>query len=148
MSSASSTVTVVELKRSVADATVGGGRSRGVALRMDISIMFMAFWADDPSTSSLDCDSGAMPSARSTITVVEPQRRGERRHGENQTLMGSHSSYAYSREALMSLHVWSNGTYTIVFVECLAHNTATVYAPWFAMNVPCRQRAAQSPRRS
>ena len=72
----SSTVTVVELKRWVADATVGVDRSRGVALRMQISIIFMVFWADDPSTCSFDCDSRAMPSAKSTVTIVEPQRRG------------------------------------------------------------------------
>ena len=117
----------------------------GVGLRMQIGIIFMVFLADDASTRLLNGDSRAMPSARSTVTVVASRRRGDCRHGGERSIRVSHPSYAYSREALMSLHVWSNGTYTIVFVECLAHNTATVYARWFATAVLCRRRVAQSP---
>ena len=112
---------------------------------MGIGINFMACFADDASTWSLNRESWVMPSARSTVTVVASRRRGDCRHGGERSIRVSHPSYAYSRKELMSFHVWRNGPYTIVFVECLAHNTATVYAPWFATAVPCRQRAAQSP---
>ena len=106
---------------------------------MGISIIFMACFADNASTCSLNRDSRAMPSTRSTVAVVASRRRGECRHGGERSIRVSHPSYAYSKKELMSLHVWRNGIYTIVFVECLAHNTATVYAPWFATAVPCRQ---------
>ena len=115
---------------------------------MDISIIFMVCFTDDASTCSLNRDNRVMPSARSTVTVVASRRRGDCRHDGERSIRVSHPWYAYWKKELMSLHVRRNGTYTIVFVECLAHNTATVYAPWFAMNVPCRQRAAQSPWRS
>ena len=112
---------------------------------MQIGIIFMVFLADDASTCSLKGDSRAMPSARSTVTVVASRRRGDCRHGGERSIRVSRRSYVYGREALMSLHVWSNGTYTIVFVECFAHTTATAYARWLATAVPCRRRAAQSP---
>ena len=127
------------------EATVGGGLSRGVALRMDISIIIMVCFADNASTCSLNRDSRVMRSARSTVAVVASRRRGGCRHGRERSIRVSHRSHAYSGKELMSLHVWRNGTYTIVFVECLAHNTATGYARWFVTAVPCRQRVAQSP---
>ena len=132
--------------------TSGGPKPRwavvaqgGVALRMDISIIFMVCFADNPSTCSLDRDSREMPSARSTVAVVASRRRGDCRHGGERSIRVSHPSYAYSRKELMCLHFWCNGTYTIVFVECLVHSAATVYARWFATAVTCRQRAAPSP---
>ena len=112
---------------------------------MDISIIFMVCFADNPSTCSLDRDSREMPSARSTVAVVASRRRGDCRHGGERSIRVSHPSYASSRKELMCLHFWCNGTYTIVFVECLVHSAATVYARWFATAVTCRQRAAPSP---
>ena len=112
---------------------------------MQISIILMLCFADNASTCSQSRDGRVMPSARNIVSVVASRRRGDCRHGGERSIRVSHPSYAYGRKELMSLHVWRNGTYTIVFVECLAHNTATVYARWFATAMSCRQRAAQSP---
>ena len=82
MPSTSSTVTVVEIKRRVADATVGVGRSRGVDLRMQISIIFIVRWNHTAFLRLLPSDGShvsvtATPAASITVDVVESQWRGD-----------------------------------------------------------------------
>ena len=96
MPSASSTVAVVESQRQ-GDPRHGGGRppprwaavtQGGGALRIYISIVFIVRLAHTTSICSLARHGRTLPSANSTVAVVESQRRGNRRHGGPRSLKG------------------------------------------------------------
>ena len=71
-----------------------------------------------------------MPSASSTIAVVESRRRGDRRHGEWRSLQGESPFVCVSISS--SWYAWS---------------ITRLYGCWFVTAVPCRQRAPHSPQR-
>ena len=96
MPSASSTVAVVESQRQ-GDPRHGGGRppprwaavtQGGGALRIYISIVFIVRLAHTTSICSLARHGRTLPSANSTVAVVESKRRGDRRYGEPRSLKG------------------------------------------------------------
>ena len=95
---------------------------------MHISIVFIVRLDHNTSTCSLACDGRTMPSASSTVAVVESQRQGERHHGGRRALKLV-SPFACTSVS-SSQHAWPK-TY--------------LYACWLATAVPCRQRTAQSP---
>ena len=55
---------------------------------MHISIVLIVRLAHNASICSLARDGRAMPSANSTVAVVESKRRGDRRYGEPRSLKG------------------------------------------------------------
>ena len=75
-------------------------------------------------------DGRTMPSASSTIAVVESQWRGDRRHGGRRSLKGESPFARISTSS--SWYAWS---------------ITRLYACWFVTVVPCRQQAAHSPQR-
>ena len=75
-------------------------------------------------------DGRTMPSASSTIAVVESQRRGDHRHGGRRSLKGESPFACISTSSIW--YAWS---------------ITRLHARWFVTVVPCRQQAAHSPQR-
>ena len=118
--------------------------SRLVWRKDTYSIVFIVRLAHTTSICLLARDGRTMPSANSTVTDVESQRRGNRRHCGPRAFKGESPFVCLS---------WGGVTLS----PCLAQRHLLYrlystldpiprpYARWLATAVPCRQRAAQSP---
>ena len=88
------------------------------------SIVFIVHLAHNESICSLARDGRTMPSASSTVAVVDSQRRGDCcptvSRGRSR---GSRPSYAYQRVEPSSRPVWRKRTSRIIFAVRLAHIT-------------------------
>ena len=109
------------------------------------SIVFIVHLVPNASICSLARDGRTMPSASSTVVVVESQPRRDRCHGWPWSLKGVSPFACISEGEPPSRLGWRKDTSSIVFIVRFVPIASIRYARWLATAVPCRQRAAQSP---
>ena len=161
MPSASSTVAVVE-SQPRGDRCHGGPRSlkgespfvnayqrveppsRPVWRKDNPSITSSVRLAHNASIRLLARDGRTMPSASSTVAVVESQRRGDRGHGGLLTLK-EESPFACISGGGATLSPCLAQKKPLESSLPYAWPTLRLYARWLTTAVSCRQRAAQSP---
>ena len=161
MPSASSTVAVVE-SQPRGDRCHGGPRSlkgespfvnayqrveppsRPVWRKDNPSITSSVRLAHNASIRLLARDGRTMPSASSTVAVVDSQRRGDRGHGGPRSLKGE-SPFVCISEGGAALSPCSAQNKPLESSLPYAWPTLRLHACWLTTAIPCRQRAAPSP---